>query len=452
MSQSGRTQLVRGIGPWSLAALMVNGTIGSGIFGLPSKAAALTGQKSPLAFLIAAAGIAVIAACFAEVASYFRESGGPYLYTKATFGRFAGLGAGWMNWLSRLAGGAASANLFASYLGEFWPQLKGPFRRLAVITLLLGGLIAVNIRGIKLGTVVSNLLTVSKLVPLAVFVLGGCLFLAFHTGLPPVVSVRPSLDAWLSCTLLMVFAYSGWEAALTPAGEAKQPDRDAPIAILGALGICTPIYVLIQFVVVKTLANPAASESPLSASAAVFGGHALATMIALAVLVSTLGFLAGGMIATPRLLFAFAEQGDLPPWFAAVHPRYLTPHVSILTFGALLWLLAMLGNFSWNAKLSAVSRLITYGMTCAALPALRLKKPGFAKFRLPLGRFFAVLGVSFCVLVFSRAGRGELIVLWIVLAIALLNWIAVRWRSTVNAPCSDTEKDYRGHVDEKHCC
>src|SRR5215831_4128175 len=133
---------------------MVNLTIGSGIFGLPSKAAALTGQQSPIAFLIAAAGIAVIAACFAEVASGFRESGGPYLFARVAFGRFAGLQNGWLNWLSRLAGAAASANLFVSYLGEFWPPMKGPVLRLVAITLLLGALTVVNVRGIRMGTLV----------------------------------------------------------------------------------------------------------------------------------------------------------------------------------------------------------------------------------------------------------------------------------------------------------
>jgi basic amino acid/polyamine antiporter, APA family len=443
VSQSETTQVVRAIGRWSLAALMVNLTIGSGIFGLPSKAAALTGRQSPIAFLIAAAGIGVIAACFAEVASCFRESGGPYLFTKVAFGRFAGLQTGWLNWLSRLAGNAASANLFASYLGEFWAPMKSPFARLVAITLLLGVLTAVNVRGIKMGTVVSNFFTVSKLVPLLIFVLAGCAFLALHGGLPPVGRESHDLNAWLNCILLVVFAYTGWESGLTPAGETKNPERDAPFAILAALAITAPIYVLVQFVVVGTVANPAASESPLAVSAAVVGGHALATMIALGVLISTLGFLAAGMISTPRILLAFAEQGDLPRWFGAVHPRYRTPYVSIVTFGVLIWILAMLGSFSWNAKLSVVSRVINYLLTCAALPALRWKKPGLAKFRLPFGPLFAIVGIAFCGVVLSRIGRVELIVLGVTLAIALVNWIAVRRRLDVNTSATDGKEDQR---------
>jgi len=129
MSQSGTTNVVRAIGRWSLAALMVNIMVGSGIFGLPSKVASLTGRQSPIAFLMAAVGIAVIAACFAEVASRFRESGGPYLYTKVAFGRLVGLQTGWLNWLSRLASSAANANLLPDYLAEFWPRLREPLPR-----------------------------------------------------------------------------------------------------------------------------------------------------------------------------------------------------------------------------------------------------------------------------------------------------------------------------------
>ena len=155
MSQSETTNLVRAMGRWSLAALMINIMVGSGIFGLPSKVASLTGRQSPLAFVIAAGGIAVIAACFAEVASRFRESGGPYLYTRVVFGRLVGLQTGWLNWLSRLASSAANANLFPDYLAELWPRLREPFPRAIAVTLLLAVLTAVNVRGVKMGTGVS---------------------------------------------------------------------------------------------------------------------------------------------------------------------------------------------------------------------------------------------------------------------------------------------------------
>ena len=429
VAQSGTTNVLRSIGRWSLAALMVNIIVGSGIFGLPSKVASLTGRQSPIAFLIAAAGIAVIAACFAEVASRFRESGGPYLYTRVAFGRLVGLQTGWLNWLSRLASSAANANLLPDYLAEFWPRVREPFPRVVAITLLLAVLTAINVRGVKMGTGVSNFFTVSKLVPLIVFILAGCVFL-LRNGTPvPMVPESHDANAWLNSVLLIIFVYAGFEAALIPAGEATNPEGDAPIAILIALGICTPIYTLVQFVVVHTLANPAQSDRPLAVAAHVFGGRVLPAMIAAGVVVSVVGYFAAGMIATPRIVFAFAQQGDFPRWFANVHPRYKTPHVSILVFATLVWALAMVGTFSWNAKLSAVSRLITYALICGALPTLRWKRPGLEKFHLPMGPLFALIGIVFCGVVLSRAGRVEGVVLGATLAIALLNSILVRRRS-----------------------
>src|SRR5215471_18631300 len=129
---------------------MINIVIGSGIFGLPSKVASFTGRQSPFVFVLAAAGTAVIAACFAELASRFSESGGPYLYTRAAFGRFVGIQTGWLNWLSRLAATAASANLFTAYLAEFWPGVQHRFATILMITVLLAALAAFNFRGVKI--------------------------------------------------------------------------------------------------------------------------------------------------------------------------------------------------------------------------------------------------------------------------------------------------------------
>jgi amino acid transporter len=279
-------------------------------------------------------------------------------------------------------------------------------------------------------------LTIGKLVPLIVFILAGCSFLLLHGTPAPRVPEPHDIDAWLNSVLLVLFVYVGFEAALIPAGEATNPDGDAPVAILFALGICTPIYALVQFVVVQTLTTPAQSDRPLAAAAYVFGGPVLSAMIAFGVVPSVVGYFAAGMIATPRILFAFARQNDLPRWFARVHPRYKTPHISILVYAASVWALAMLGTFSWNVKLSAVSRLITYALICGALPAMRSKHPEVEKFRLPMGPLFALLGIAFCAVVLSRAGRVETVILAVTLTIALLNWILVRHRSGKDAPDS----------------
>src|SRR5271165_2918316 len=177
---SPQTGLVRAIGRWSLAALAVNSIIGSGIFGLPATVAGLLGKRSVVAVLIAGAAMAIIMACFAEVASQFSEAGGPYLYARTAFGRLAGILVGWTLYLSQTAAPAANANLFVIYLAEFWPRAKEPWPRCLILTLLVWGLAIVNARGARQGAVVSNVFTVAKILPLLMVVLAGAAVTIMH--------------------------------------------------------------------------------------------------------------------------------------------------------------------------------------------------------------------------------------------------------------------------------
>jgi amino acid transporter len=418
--------LVRAIGRWSLIALMVNLMIGAGIFGLPAAAAGILGKQSPFAYLFAAAGMGVIAACVAEVASRFQEAGGPYLYAKVAFGRFLGLQTGWLLWLTRVSSGAAVANVFLDYLAGFSPHAKEPVTRLAVLTILIGGLALINIRGVKMGTWVSNLFAIGKLVPLLILVAVGLFFIHSHGSPVPTVADSHSAGSWLSAILLLIYAFTGFESALIPGGEVSKPRRDIPVAILAALPMVTIIYFFVQVVVVHSLAYPAQSLQPLSAAAFVVGGNAMASIVALGALLSTFGSLAANMVANPRITFALAEQGDFPRWFAAIHRRYQTPYVSIVVFAVLLWALAALGTFRWNATLSAISRLFAYMITCAALPVLRKKLPRSEGFHLPGGIVFAAMGILFALILASRMGIAELIILAITAGLAFLNWMIVR--------------------------
>lgn len=422
----GTPHLVRAIGRWSLAALTVNSIIGSGIFGLPSLIAALIGSASPWAYLIAAAGMGAIMACFAEVASQFTGAGGPYLYARAAFGRFVGIQMGWLSWLVRVTAAAATANLFTIYLAEFWPQAKQPLPRLLVLTVLIAIVTLVNYRGVKAGTRVSNIFTAGKLIPLAILILAGLAYLA--TGHSPTAQppVHAGADSWLQATLLLVFAYGGFEGALMPLGEAQNPRGDAPFALFTALLTCTLVYTLIQVVVLVVLPNPQATDRPLALAAHQILGPAGGWLIALGALISVYGYLVAHMINTPRLTFALAEHADIPSIFAAVHRRFRTPFVSILMFAVAVWALAFWGNFKWNAILSAASRLFTYAGVCAAVIQLRRTQPGRAAFRLPAGWLFATVGIVFSLVLVTRMGRKEFLILAITALISFLNWLWAR--------------------------
>jgi basic amino acid/polyamine antiporter, APA family len=430
MPDSGPVSLVRAIGRWSMAALVINSIIGSGIFGLPSDLASLLGNASPYAVLIAGGAMGVIMACFAEVASRFTQTGGPYLYSRVAFGRLVGIEMGWMLWLVRLTAPAANASLFVIYLREFWPRAMDPVPRLCVLTLLIGILAITNLRGVRAGAEMSNIFTVAKLVPLFLVAIAGAVYVLNHQQVSNATATSVGAHSWLKAILILGFAYGGFEGALTPMSEATNPRRDAAFGLFTALITCAALYTVIQWVVVKALADPAHSERPLAEVARLAIGNAGAALVAVGALVSIYGYLSANMLAVPRLTFALAEQQDFPTIFAAVHPRFRTPYFSILVFAALVWLFALLGNFSWNVTLSAAARLFCYGAGCAALPVLRRKQPGEARFRLPAGSLFALIGVTVCVVLITQIDLRKSLILVAVIITAFLNWLAVRNRES----------------------
>jgi basic amino acid/polyamine antiporter, APA family len=417
--------LIRAIGRWSLVALVVNSIIGSGIFGLPSQLAAALGRRSPWAVLLAGVLIGVIMASFGEVASHFTQAGGPYLYARVAFGRLMGIEMGWMLWLSQLSAPAANANLFVIYLREFWPKADTFWPRLLILTLLVGALAVVNYRGVRAGTGVSNFFTVAKLLPLGIVIGAGLIYMWRGPHLLSVPSALPH-SGWLKAILIMIFAYGGFESALTPMSEARNPRRDVPFSLFTALACCTFIYTIIQWITVNVLPNASASERPLAEISRLALGKPGAVLVTIGALISFYGYLSAKILGVPRITYALAEGGDFPRVFAATDSKFRTPYVSIFVFAALTWALALFGSFAWNLTLSAVARLTYYGVGCAALPVLRRKQPGTALFRLPRGPIFAMAGVLICAVLLTQVDLSKSLILIATVVIALANWLWVR--------------------------
>ena len=418
------SSLPRSLGRWTLVGLVLNGIVGSSVFGLPSVIAGLVGDRSPWPWLLAGLGMVVVVLCFAEVASRFREAGGAYLYARVAWGSLAGIEMGWLLYLVRLTAAATNANLLVISLGEFWPELGG-FRGPLVLAGVLGALGILNVRGVSGGAAASNLLSLGKVVPLALFAAGGVALVIAGAGVTP-PRVEAGAATWLHAILLLVFAYGGFEAALFPLAEARDPERDAPFALLVALGTVTVLYTLTQFVVSHALPSPAEAERPVVAAARALGGEGAATVMAWTAVISVTGYLAGATLNVPRLTYAMAEQGDLPGIFQRLHPRYRTPWVSVLVYVTLVWLLAASGSFLQNLTLSAVSRLLTYGAVCLAMLRMR-QQTGIpsARFVVPAGRVVALLGVGFGLLLLTRTSGREALVLAGTVVAALMTWL---WR------------------------
>jgi len=429
--QTNSMALIRTIGRWSLTALVINSIIGSGIFGLPSVVSGRVGRLAPIAYFIAGAGMAVISGCLAEVASQFRETGGPYLYARETLGRFWGIQIAWMMWLSRIAEASGTANLFTTYMGQVFPRATEPAYRLVILSALVGVLAIVNWVGVKSGARASDFFTALKLLLLGTFVSAGLYWIAVHGAVTPAPLTHAVAPRdWLEATLVLVYAYGGFEAVFLASGEMRDPRRDAPIALIIGIASVAVIYTLVQVVVSGTLSDPAATSRPLADSAAAVMGSRAAAVIAVGALFSIYGYLSANMLHTPRLTFAMAERGDIPAIFARIHPRFRTPDVSIALYTLFLLAFTLAGNFRWNITLSAIVRLFMYASIAIALLILRKRNPGADAFRLPAGRVLAIVAILFCVVLLVRAPLSNSTVVVATAAVAASNWALVRKRTT----------------------
>lgn len=424
-------KLVRSLGRWTLAGLVLNGILGSGVYGLPSLVAAKVGPLAWVALVLAAGAIAVIVACFAEVASRFPGTGGPFLYTRVAYGDFVGVQVGWLQYLTRLASMATNINLFAIYLAEFVPAVQGWWGKAVAGVVLMSGLAWVNIRGVKSGAWMSNVLIVVKIVPLALFVIVGLGLVLARGAVEPAPGPPATAFAWADALMILIFAYGGFENAIVPLGEAKNPERDAPFALFVALVACAALYTGVQLVSTLTLIDPSQHPRPLAEAARVLVGPAGAVFMVMGALLSLIGWFGGAMVATPRLTYAMAEDRVLPAVFSRVHERYRTPVFSIVLLAVISMVLALSGGFLSNLTLSVATRLVVYFLVCAAVPVLR-RRDGRdrtvppARFRLPAAGVFWVAGCAFSLAMATRMSQKEFLILLLVGALASANWFLSR--------------------------
>lgn len=421
-------EIVRGIGRWDLVALMVNITIGSGILGLPAKLFALTGVYSVVALVLCAVLLAIVAICFAEVGSRFTHTGGPYLFTRTAFGATPGFIVGWLYWVSRVLTFATICNLLVVYVARVVPALQGPGPRVAIISVAVLGILLVNLLGIRQATIVSNGLTVLKASLLLVFGVVGLLAVNAWPAAPPSL---PLAGDFSDAMLLGVFAFVGFEAALVSTGETRNPRRDVPFAVAMSLFIVLVLYAGVQIVCIAAVPELAKSTAPFADAAVALWGPLGESVIAVGAIVIMLGSLNSGFLATSRLPFAFAEQGDVPAVLARVHPRFRTPHIAIFASAALVWLSTVASSFLSAISLATSTRMVVYIAGCLALIALRRRsdvQP--AGFVAPFGPAIAVIACVLSFALLANASGRELIQLAIAAVIGVAILVGVRALAT----------------------
>ncbi len=422
--------LVRAIGFRTLVASIVNATVGAGIFVLPAAVAGGIGAAAPVAYLVCAITMGLIVTCFALAGSRVSQTGGLYAYIEVAFGPFVAFLGGVLLWVSSFLAVAGIATALSASLGALVPFVAGRAGRLAFLVAVFGSLALANIRGVRQGGRVVELLTVAKLLPLAVFIGAGVFFVhPAAVGWPGM----PDAGATGQTVLLLIFAFVGVEVALVPTGEVRDPMRAVPRAVYAALAVTTLLYMAIQLVAQGVLGGALAgfADAPLAAAADRFLGPAGRTLLLLGASVSMFGYLGGDMLASPRLLYAFGRDRILPTGLARVHPRHRTPHVAIAIHAVLVCALSFVGSFGPLILMSNVAVLTLYLLCCAA--AWRLLRSDArggtdGAFNPPGARLVPPIACAAIIWILAQATRQEFAVEALVIAFASALYLLARMR------------------------
>ncbi len=418
----------RSLSRFDVTCLGLNAIVGSGIFLLPDDLYREMGALSPLAFLLCGIGLLPVALCYAEAASYSEETGGPYLYARDAFGPRVGFAVVWMCFVNALFSFAAVAAAAAAYAARLLPWLEpvlGP-REIAVAVIALFA--ALNYVGAKPGAIAVDAFTVAKFAVLIVLV---CALVPEASGAELSAELPHGWSGIGSATFVALFAAQGFEVVPVPAGETRSPRRNLPFAIVSSLVAASLLYVIVQAVLVASgtdLSEP--SDTPLVA-AALSVAPALALLVVAGGLVSTLGFVSGSALGTPRYLFAAAVDRHLPAVFGAVHPRFATPHVAIAATAGLAIALVVSFDYRSLIGISNVAVAVQYLATCLAVP--RLRRRGIPGRRIPGGPIVPLIGAAVSMWVFTEASRAELVWAAVALAIGLALLALNGWRASAGA-------------------
>jgi basic amino acid/polyamine antiporter, APA family len=432
-------QLKKALGPWNLLALGIGAIIGAGIFATIGTAAAGDAQRPGagpglmLSFVITAIVCGFTALCYAEFASMVPVSGSAYTYSYGTLGELVAWIIGWDLIIEYAIGNVAVAISWANYmntllhgLGVDLPAwLTVDYRTAAakmpevvqnaphifgmpiVFNILAGAIVAaitiVLIWGIRESAKFNFWMVALKLIILGFFVIVSFKFVKSANWTPFAPNGMPGI---FSGAAVVFFAYIGFDAVSTTAEEARNPKRDLPIGIIGSLIVCTIIYGVVAAVFTgmipyRALTGALASEQaePLTlAMKYVQMPGWMVGVVALGSVIAHTAVLLVFQLGQPRIFFAMSRDGLLPKFFAKVHPKYKTPHISTIITGVGVGIFAMVMNLEEMVDLTNIGTLFAFFLVCVGIIVLRIKDPNRERpFRVPFGIVIPVLGAISCV-------------------------------------------------------
>jgi len=425
--------LSRELGVRQLAAIIFNSTVGSGIFVLPALAAIDLGAAALFAYLVCAIVMALMVMCFAEAGSRVSATGGPYAYVEAALGPLVGFLAGVLLLVSSLSAAAAVARVFAGSVGTLAGTTSISAQGVLIL-FVLAAVAAINIQGVRKGALLVEIFVAAKIVPLIGFVIVGAAFVRpEHLQW----TSTPSASSVISTAGVLIFAFIGIEGALQPSGEVRNVARTVPRAAFLAIGAATMLYVAIQVIAQGVLGSALAEDrvAPLAAAAAFMFGRPGRIIMLVGAVISMFGYLCGTVLAGPRGLFAFARDGLAPRWLASVHKSHHTPHVSIIAYVVIAFMLALSGSFERLAIVSNVASLLVYFGCAISVLVLRRRdvRADGDPFHAPGGPIVPVLAcASISWLLVETTTRVELAAVGLTLVVALIVY-ALRSRQRYSA-------------------
>ncbi len=424
--------LKRVVGVSGLALSIVNGIIGAGIFALPAIVGIALGAFGIFGYIFCGIMLAAIMLCYAEAGSRVTSSGGSYAYVEAAFGNFPAFIINWLFFFGwGVLGSAALMNIIADSLAVIFPVFLSPLVRGFLFFILIGFMVLINIRGVKQGIGFVKMITIIKLLPL----LGIIIF-----GFSQVKAANlhwehmPSLKTFGDTALVLFFAFAGFETCLCVGGEFKDPKRTVPLGIFLGGTIVLIVYILLQ-TVTQGILGPAIAgfkDAPLAAVAEKIVGPIGATILLITAAISCIGSVSADVMATPRSLFAGAIDGMFPKFLGRVHPKFATPHLAVITYGALIFIFSISGGFKQLAVLASAAILLIYLAVILATIKLRKQKqePSEKTFRAPGGLIFPLIGIATIAWLLTSLKKWEILsTLIFIAAVCVIYFVMKRFKN-----------------------